>query len=334
MLPNLSALRLSQPPRCRGCGPSVGKYYADRGLALDSTDIKKERKTGEDWMLDATCVICMEPLAGPAGGEAALTEALEALEALIENESLKTCNHMFHSACLAKWIDKGKDTCPTCRAPIDQLVLDRYNEGYAVYYGGPKVRVEKRDGSVVYYEGEKQGQERKVRVTFPRGGMAVQNYDGKRGQEHLVSGVARDKSKTRYEGKPGKESLVELVTADGTIHEYKGEYGKERVVRTTTANGDVYEFLGEQGGERMVRFIQESDGKTFEYEGEKGEERIVSMTTVDRDVYEYLGQKGEERIVRSTRKADGATFEYEGEKGKEVVLSPGSKKETPPSEDA
>jgi hypothetical protein len=273
MLPNLSALRFAQPPRCRGCGPSVGKYYADRLLALASTDIEEERKNGPDWHSDAICAICKRPLAGPAEGEAALTQALEAL---IENESLETCNHMFHSACLAEWIDEGNDTCSTCSVPINQLVLDRYKYGYAVYYGGPKVRVEKRDGRVLYYEG-KQGHERKVRVTFPRGvatwHVAVENYAGKKGEEYLVSAEGWGKQELKfYKGEKDKEHLVQVIMAGGIVYDYSGEKGKERLVRTATPDGDVYDFLGEQGEERMVRAIFRKEGTTIEYEGKKGEE--------------------------------------------------------------
>lgn len=278
MLPNLSALRLAQPPRCHGCGPSVGKYYDDGNLALASTDVAKERKNGEDWQSDATCAICMSPLAGPAEGEEELTKALEAL---IENESLTTCNHVFHSACLAKWIDKGKDTCPTCRVPIEDRVLDRYNKGYAVYYGGPKVRVEKRDGSVVYYEGEK-GDERKVRVTFPRWAVwhvAVEHYSGKKGEEYLAYAEGWGKEALYfYGGEKDEEHVVQVIMAGGTVHDYSGEKGEERLVRTTTPDGNKYEFEGERGKERMVRAILRNEGTTVEYEGEKGEEVQVRST--------------------------------------------------------
>ena len=29
------------------------------------------------------------------------------------------CGHLFHSQCLQKWKDAGKNTCPTCRKVID-----------------------------------------------------------------------------------------------------------------------------------------------------------------------------------------------------------------------
>lgn len=29
------------------------------------------------------------------------------------------CGHMFHSHCLQKWKDQGKNTCPTCRKVFD-----------------------------------------------------------------------------------------------------------------------------------------------------------------------------------------------------------------------
>jgi hypothetical protein len=219
----------------------------------------------------------MEPLAGPAEGEAALTEALEAL---IENESLTTCNHVFHSACLAKWIDKGNDTCPTCRVPIEEHVLDRYNAGYAVYYA--KVRVENRDGSVVYYTG-KPGQERKVRVTFPRGvaawHVAVEHYDGKKGEEYLVYAEGWDKAALYfYKGEKDKEHMVQVIMAEGTVYDYSGEKNEERLVRTTTPDGNKFEFEGEKGEERMVRAILRNEGTTIEYEGKKGEEVPVRST--------------------------------------------------------
>jgi hypothetical protein len=29
------------------------------------------------------------------------------------------CGHYFHSACIIAWIDQGKETCPLCKAKIN-----------------------------------------------------------------------------------------------------------------------------------------------------------------------------------------------------------------------
>ncbi|XP_062190966.1 brassinosteroid-responsive RING protein 1-like [Phragmites australis] len=41
---------------------------------------------------------------------------LGALEARHRVRELGNCAHAFHKACIDKWVDKGQDTCPLCRA--------------------------------------------------------------------------------------------------------------------------------------------------------------------------------------------------------------------------
>ena len=81
-------------------------------------------------ILDNTpeCVICMLPLtdpspyardAPPASGSAAdAPQQLEAGQALDPAHYMLTpCNHLFHTECLAQWMDE-KMECPTCRGAL------------------------------------------------------------------------------------------------------------------------------------------------------------------------------------------------------------------------
>jgi hypothetical protein len=50
------------------------------------------------------CCVCMEEMTRPS--------------------SIKLgCGHMFHTNCMIKWGQQGKDTCPMCRAPMDTASL-------------------------------------------------------------------------------------------------------------------------------------------------------------------------------------------------------------------
>lgn len=50
------------------------------------------------------CCVCMEEMTRPT--------------------TLKLgCGHMFHTDCMIKWGQQGKDTCPMCRAPMDTSSL-------------------------------------------------------------------------------------------------------------------------------------------------------------------------------------------------------------------
>ena len=49
-----------------------------------------------------------------------------------------TCDekHYFHTACLESWIKMGKNSCPLCRLPINEDVLNR-SRGSQDNDGGP-----------------------------------------------------------------------------------------------------------------------------------------------------------------------------------------------------
>jgi hypothetical protein len=44
------------------------------------------------------------------------------------SKSFKTdCNHCFHEQCIKGWIKHDKKSCPNCRHPINQKMLDELN---------------------------------------------------------------------------------------------------------------------------------------------------------------------------------------------------------------
>jgi hypothetical protein len=44
------------------------------------------------------------------------------------DKSFKTdCKHCFHEQCIKGWIEHDKKTCPNCRHPINQNLLDELN---------------------------------------------------------------------------------------------------------------------------------------------------------------------------------------------------------------
>jgi hypothetical protein len=44
------------------------------------------------------------------------------------DKSFKTdCNHCFHEQCIKIWIQHDKKSCPNCRHPINQKLLDELN---------------------------------------------------------------------------------------------------------------------------------------------------------------------------------------------------------------
>jgi hypothetical protein len=36
------------------------------------------------------------------------------------------CEHKFHKKCIVPWLSKNNLTCPTCRHPVDNIILDKY----------------------------------------------------------------------------------------------------------------------------------------------------------------------------------------------------------------
>ena len=53
------------------------------------------------------------------------------LESLKSNCNVSTtqCGHVFHTNCISRWIENGKDSCPQCRKPCtkDQLIKTFFN---------------------------------------------------------------------------------------------------------------------------------------------------------------------------------------------------------------
>ena len=45
------------------------------------------------------------------------------------------CGHLFHTTCLKKWMQQGKDTCPLCREPLDTQTLITMNKETMDYLG-------------------------------------------------------------------------------------------------------------------------------------------------------------------------------------------------------
>lgn len=58
------------------------------------------------------CSICLEPFIDPEKGQLLLPSGEHVNVRILPN-----CAHMFHSACINKWLSK-KDTCPLCRTVI------------------------------------------------------------------------------------------------------------------------------------------------------------------------------------------------------------------------
>ncbi|CAL5055004.1 unnamed protein product [Urochloa decumbens] len=51
-------------------------------------------------------------------GEEACIVCLETVDASDEVRRLGNCAHAFHRACIDRWIDLGRGTCPLCRADL------------------------------------------------------------------------------------------------------------------------------------------------------------------------------------------------------------------------
>lgn len=251
-------------PACHGCGPKIDAYYSEHSLAVHDENVDGARKTGVDWEDDAICIICQDPLAGPAGG---VDVEDNSVEALVENVTVKRCNHVFHTACLKAWIQRGREDCPTCQTPLDYGVVMRLQYGHpgdhmvkrpngAVdYYQGPTgkgrmVRTYWPDGTVQYYTGPT-GKERMMRTKWPDG--TVQFYDGPRGEEHMVNAKWPNGDVQYYEGPRGEERKVRMRWPDGTEHYYEGPNSREHKVRTKWPDGKVDYYDGQRGEERVVR---------------------------------------------------------------------------------
>jgi hypothetical protein len=55
-----------------------------------------------------------------------LEECSVCYESITERNAVGlTCKHLFHGKCLKKWIRGNHNTCPYCRAPIEDDVLEK-----------------------------------------------------------------------------------------------------------------------------------------------------------------------------------------------------------------
>ncbi|KZT53510.1 hypothetical protein CALCODRAFT_486273 [Calocera cornea HHB12733] len=84
---------------------------------LSPTDAEAPEKSLGD------CVICMEPIiigpdstVGPTGDKASLLASV----GVRKNYALAPCHHLFHTACLERWL-AIKNICPQCRRPLPPL---------------------------------------------------------------------------------------------------------------------------------------------------------------------------------------------------------------------
>jgi hypothetical protein len=177
------------------------------------------------------------------------------------------------------------------------------------------VRVELTDGSVQYYEGEKDA-ERRVRAEDVNG--IVLYYEGEQGAERLVRAEDVNGNVLYYEGEQGAERLVRAELATGIVQYCEGEQGAERVVRAELATGIVQYYEGEKGAERRVR-AKLANGTVLYYEGEQGAERLVRAELATGTVQYYEGEQGAERLVRAEL-ANGTVQYYEGKKGAERLV--------------
>jgi hypothetical protein len=134
---------------------------------------------------------------------------------------------------------------------------------YLVRGGVPdaKVRVVLTNGTVDYYEGDKDA-ERLVRTEFANG--LVQYYEGEDGAERVVRSESANGT-GYFEGKDGAEHLVRAEFAEGTVVLYfEGEQDAERRIRAEFADGSVHYYEGEQGAERVVR-AEFADGSVHKH---------------------------------------------------------------------
>lgn len=260
---------------CRGCGPKTDAYYTKHSLAVDDKNVDEARKTGVDWEDDARCIICLDLLAGLAGG---VDVEDESVEALVENVTVKRCNHVFHTACLKQWIQRSKRNCPLCQTPLDFEVVLRLQYGHS---GDRLVRTERPDGAVDYLVGPT-GEERKVCTKRPGWRSGTLQY---------------------YKGRQGEERKVRTEFASGIVAYYDGPKDEERMVRRELPYGRVVYYDGPKDEECKVR-VELPDGTVDYYEGPTFTERLVRRELPDGTVEYYEGSTGTERLVRTELAGD------------------------------
>jgi hypothetical protein len=63
------------------------------------------------------------------------------LNAIVSTDkSFKTdCNHCFHEQCISGWIEHDKKSCPNCRHPINQNLLDKISSYKPCLTGPPPI---------------------------------------------------------------------------------------------------------------------------------------------------------------------------------------------------
>lgn len=123
MLPNLSRLHHT----CQPCGATFEEFDDALGAVPPGLRLRSDwDPAGDNWDGEQSpiCAICLEPLHRRARGD---RDASKEVEALFENPD---CGHAFHRECIEGHLDSdNNDTslrCPTCRRPIDQMVLDSF----------------------------------------------------------------------------------------------------------------------------------------------------------------------------------------------------------------
>lgn len=100
------------------------------------------------------CGVCLgeldeDPLTKDGEEKADTPEALE-IEVLVENP---LCEHVFHRLCIEGWVRRGGLTCPLCKAPIKQSVINDVAPGYGFSeLDGPDEQRDLRDYDGFYGE--------------------------------------------------------------------------------------------------------------------------------------------------------------------------------------
>ena len=230
--------------------------------SLMDPELSKARKRGPitpDDGDESVCAVCQEKLTDPetSGLDGYDTDAYTREVDVLRS----SCNHCFHTNCLAKWVILFNRTrCPICTTTIEQPDVD------AVEAARPELARPEYAGVRQIFEGD-----HLVRVEFPSGNVA--HFEGLRGEEHRVRQEFANGTVEHYEGPAGQEHLVRVEYADGDVEHYEGPAGEEHLVRTELPDGVVEHYEGPAGQEHLVRTELPDDGQVNEHSD--GEEHLV-----------------------------------------------------------
>ncbi|PKA60184.1 RING-H2 finger protein ATL28 [Apostasia shenzhenica] len=86
-----------------------------QAVAATPESVKRRMPVDEYWSLVKRNGGCGGNQAAPP---AACAVCLQPLEARDEVRDLGTCRHPFHVACIDRWVDMGRFTCPLCRGTL------------------------------------------------------------------------------------------------------------------------------------------------------------------------------------------------------------------------